>query len=580
MSTRKGYRPRGRPLTMLIVCIALLVVSLMPARASAQGEFTPPPPPGPAPTTPPLEEDVSSGVFAPPPAELPTPQPIEESEPVNQPAPPPPPPADEPAPPAEPAQEEADQPQPEGEIEQMRAFWASSYNEGYRNHAEVDELIANVKRANANTVIVQMRRHGDSWYTRSIEPRAADPHLAPAAEFDALDYLIQKGHENGIKVHAWLVVTVTCRNHDALRGHPQHVCTAHGPGVEGPESWTTLTHSGTPVGDLDFGHPSAIHHMEAVVENLLHNYPQVDGVHFDFIRYSGREFGYNPVSVERFNRAYDLPANNWPAPTDPAWSQWRRDRMTELMRRLYIRSKAINFDVEVSIAAITWGGIGTYSPDDWPNSAAYNKVFQDWRAWLEEGIVDFAVPMQYFEEGKEPNRSWYNGWLNFGRDHTGTRAIVPGLGSWFNTPDQNLAQIQRALEPDEHGRYLSGVAFYAYHNLFVGSNFERRREFMDYLGATVFAQPARAPAWPWVVSPTKGMVQGIATIDGEIIPDAQVSLIKDGQWVRDVTASVDGWYGAVELEPGTYAVLVKAADGREAIYEGVSVVPGVVAHGS
>jgi uncharacterized lipoprotein YddW (UPF0748 family) len=466
-------------------------------------------------------------------------------------------------------------------MQQMRAFWAASYNEGYRNPGEADELIANMVRANANTLIVQMRRHGDAWYTRSIEPRAADPGLAPAEEYDALDYLIEKGHANGIEVHAWLVVSVSCRDQDPLRGHPQHVCTEHGPYIEGTESWTTVTYNGTPVGDLDFGHPSAIHHMEAVVMNMLQQYPGLDGLHFDFIRYTGKSYGYNQVSVERFNQAHGLPLDNWPDPDDPDWSQWRRDRMTELMRRLYIRSKAIDPQIEMSIAAITWGGPDEYNLASFQHSAAYARVFQDWQSWLQEGIIDFAVPMHYFEESRANNRSWLNGWLAWDHANKGIRAIVPGLGSWLNTPEQNIAQVSRSLAPNAEGETLGGVAFYAYHNLFVGSDPQRRREFMDMLRTQVFPEPARAPDWPWIANPTKGMLQGMATIDGEIIPDAQILLLKDGVWVRDVTASVDGWYGAVELEPGNYTVIVRdPASERETQYENVNVVPGMVAFGS
>lgn len=461
---------------------------------------------------------------------------------------------------------------------QMRAFWVDDANPGFRNHPEVDELVENVKRANANTIIAQMRRHGDARYNNSIEPRAADPRLAPAEEFDPLAYLIEKANAEGIQVHAWLVVSVTCRNNDRLRGHPQHVCTSHGPGVPDPERWTTATYGGAQIGDLDFGHPGAMLHFESVVQHLLRNYPGLDGIHFDFIRYSGREYGYNRISLDRFNQAYSLPASNRPNPNDPAWSQWRRDRMTELMRRLYIRSKAINPRIQVSIAAITWGGIGSYNPDDWPNSAAYATVFQDWRAWLQEGIIDFAVPMHYFEEGVPRSRNWYNGWLSWNRWNTGRRAIVAGTGAWLNSREQGIAQIQRALVPDNEGRTLSGVALYSYNQPFSGSNLERRRAFMDQLRTTVFTEPVAAPVWPWIVAPTTGHLQGIAAIDGQIISDARVALFKDGNWVRDLTASYDGWYGAVDLEPGLYTIVINGPDERSVQHE-VFVDVGAVTNG-
>ncbi len=464
-------------------------------------------------------------------------------------------------------------------LSQMRAFWVDSANEGFRNHPQVDELVENVVRANANTIFVQMRRHGDAWYNQSIEPRAADPRLGPAHEFDPLAYLLEKAHSMGVKVHAWLVISVTCRASDALRGHPQHVCTQHGPAAPGTARWTTATYAGTQVGDLDFGHPAAIQHMEQVVQHLLRNYPALDGIHWDFVRYSGAEYGYNQVSLERFNRAYGLPSGNRPAPNDAAWSQWRRDRISELVRRLYIRSKALNPQIQVSAATITWGGLGSYNPDDWPNSAAYARVFQDWRSWLEEGIIDFAVPMHYFAESEARSRAWYDGWLAWDRAHTGRRAIVVGTGAWLNTDQQGIAQIQRALAPDEQGRMLSGVALFSYNQPISASDRAQRRAFMDLLRATVFAQPAQAPLWPWIANPSTGHLQGIATIDGQVVPDAWVTLIHEGNWLRDLNAAADGWYGAVDLPPGQYVLLIRDPASQRTAQLNVAIQAGLVTSG-
>lgn len=457
--------------------------------------------------------------------------------------------------------------------QQLRAFWVDALNPGFYNHPQVDELVANVVRAGANTIIVQARRHGDAWYNNSFEPRAADPRLAPAAEFDPLGYLIEKAHSQGIQVHAWLVVSVSCRPKDRLWGHPQHLCTAHGPAAQGAERWTTATFGGQQVGDLDYGHPSSISYLERVVQQLLTAYPGLDGLHWDYIRFAGKDYGYNQVSLDRFNSAYGRPAGSRPAPDDPAWAQWRRDRVTELARRLYIRAKAIKPTVQVSAATITWGGAGNNG--NFAASAAYERVFQDWPAWLEEGILDFAVPMAYFEEGVPRNRGWYDGWLDFSRARQGRRAIVAGVGAWLNTPEQNIGQAQRALAPDAAGRALAGVAFFSYANPRSGVSDESRRAFMDQLRATVFAQPARAPAWPWIAAPSTGMLQGIASVEGQVAGGAKVTLIRDGQWLRDIGASGDGWFGAVELPPGSYTVVITLPDGRQE-WRQAQVSPGLV----
>ncbi|MCU0492504.1 MAG: family 10 glycosylhydrolase [Chloroflexaceae bacterium] len=465
-------------------------------------------------------------------------------------------------------------------LSQMRAFWVDSSNDGFRNHPQVNELVENVVRANANTIFVQMRRHGDAWYNKTFEPRSNDPRLGPANEFDPLQYLIEKSHSMGVKVHAWLVVSVACPSGGSWqRGNPQHVCTANGPNAPGTESWTTATSTGGKVGDLDFGHPASIQYMERVVQNLLQNYPGLDGIHWDFIRFGGINYGYNQVSLDRFNLANGRPLGSRPAPTDAAWSQWRRDRITELARRLYIRSKAINPAIQVSAATITWGGAGSGGPGDWVNSAAYRQVFQDWRAWLQEGILDFAVPMHYFSASDGRASAWYAGWLNWDRQNVGRRAIVPGNGSWLNSEQEVIGQVQQALAPDAAGRSLSGTAFYSYNQPMSGSNPERRRAFMDQLRATVFSQPAVAPAWPWVVAPTTGMLQGMAAIDGQLVPDAAVSLLHEGNWLRDITASADGWYGAVELPPGSYTVVFRNPQNGRTNQVEVQVRPGLVTDG-
>jgi uncharacterized lipoprotein YddW (UPF0748 family) len=45
-----------------------------------------------------------------------------------------------------------------------------------------------------------------------------------------------------------------------------------------------------------------------VVLDIVRRY-EIDGIHFDYIRYTGERWGYNPVSVARFNRRYGRTAS-------------------------------------------------------------------------------------------------------------------------------------------------------------------------------------------------------------------------------------------------------------------------------
>lgn len=469
------------------------------------------------------------------------------------------------------AQEPPAQPAEQQQLpEQVRAFWVPMHADGLKTRAQVDELIANVQRANANTIIAQMRRHGDSMYNNSLEPRAVWAGMEPAEVFDPLRYLLDQAHARGIRVHAWLVASVVCRPSDPLWNDPRHMCTAHGPNAGGADRWTTETYGGTQVGDVDFGHPAAQIQLENVVQYLIQNYPDVDGIHLDYIRYGDQEYGYNAVSLDRFRAFYGLPANYRPAPADPLWSQWRRDQVTEQVRRIYMRSKALKPTIEISVAAIAWGGAGNRDRADFVNSAAYSRVFQDWQGWLEEGIIDVAYPMFYFQEGVGRSRAWYDGWINFGRGHQGKRAIIPGTGAWLNSDRQGIAQLQRALAPDAEGRTYQGAILYAYNEPIAGSTFERRRTFMDQLRENVFSSPARPVDWPWVFNNQYGHLQGIARLGDRLLSDSttNVGLVKDGQWLGHIRTGYDGYYAVVDLEPGVYNILIEdTTTGESAWYE-------------
>jgi hypothetical protein len=60
-----------------------------------------------------------------------------------------------------------------------------------------------------------------------------------------------------------------------------------------------------------------------------------------------------------------------------------------------------------------------------------------------------------------------------------------------------------------------------------------------------------------------------------MVADAKVTIIHNGNWLRDIYAAADGWYGAVDLPPGNYTVIITDADGRQNVINTV-ITPGVV----
>jgi uncharacterized lipoprotein YddW (UPF0748 family) len=430
---------------------------------------------------------------------------------------------------------------------EFRAVWVDGFNAGIRTPEEADKLVAEAKAANLNALIVQVRRRGDSFYSKSLEPPVEDPPYSP--EFDALAYLLEKAHAAGLEVHAWMNAMPLWRKSAAPPRDPRHVFNTHGPNAAGRDNWLTRSPQGDtifPVGYfLDPGHPDAAGHIAGVVRNLVQNY-KVDGIHLDYIRYpeteKGMTVGYNEVSLERFRKRYGITAADPPANDDPRWCDWRREQVTNLVRRIYLEASEINPPCKVSAAVITWGD-GPAGPKDWPRSNAYSRIYQDWQAWLKEGILDLAVPMNYFRQSDARTRSFYQHWLAFESRNKQGRQLAVGLGAYLNSPEDNLTQLHMALDPlrSNKKRAVDGISFFSYNG---------RAKIMPQLPA-IFPAPAPVPAMKWKEKPTRGHLCGLlAGADG-----ARVEIQRKRWWgwsSHTVRTDGNGFFGAVHLPPGNY----------------------------
>ena len=346
---------------------------------------------------------------------------------------------------------------------EVRALWVDAFHDGAKSPTQVAKLIADAKRANINTLLVQVRRRGDLLYPGGPEPTVAD--LAPG--FDALRALLDGAHSASprIEVHAWLPV-YTIWSSKTPPSDPRHLLHRHGPTATGQDNWLMWREDGEQfTGEgywLDPGHPDVQSYFVDLVADLLRRY-DVDGVHLDRVRYyegeGDRRWGYNPWSVIRFD--LENGRVNQPTPTDPTWMQYRRDRVTELVQRVRDTLLEIRPGARLSAAAIPWGA-GPQSTAEWSRTAAYSQVFQDWRQWLEAGLVDQLYVMNYNRETAPNQAGWLDRWLAFERANSYGRQVIPGLGVYLNDPGDSLKQIRRALTPGPDGSRLAGVALYSY----------------------------------------------------------------------------------------------------------------------
>lgn len=58
---------------------------------------------------------------------------------------------------------------------EIRAFWVDAFHDGFKTREQVDQLMRDVRRSKANTVIVQVRRRGMLISTRLWNPARKIP---------------------------------------------------------------------------------------------------------------------------------------------------------------------------------------------------------------------------------------------------------------------------------------------------------------------------------------------------------------------------------------------------------------------
>ena len=383
---------------------------------------------------------------------------------------------------------------------EIRALWV--LRTSLTTAASINELVRAAREHGFNTLLVQVRGRGDAYYSGGIEPRAADLERQPAS-FDPLATVLEAARAAGLSVHAWVNVNLVssavdlpiARNHLVFR-HPTWLMVPRDLAQDlarvKPESpayvgrlarWTRA--QSEEIEGL-YASPiiaAAAAHIEAVVRDIARRYA-VDGIHLDYARYPSARFDYSGAALAEFKATIrpnltaaarrDLDDRErgdlfaYPDALREEWKAFRITRMTALMRRLRSAAKSVRPDALVTVAA---------APD---LQEAYDHKLQDWRTWLQTGIVDAVAPMAYTPE---PAR--------FAQQIAAAGNVVGGKGVWAGIGAYRLTAAQ-TVENIITARRLgtAGVVLFSYDSLI-----DPRQAAADYLaivGRSAFARSTTA----------------------------------------------------------------------------------------
>ena len=260
----------------------------------------------------------------------------------------------------------------------------------------IDEIIKFAETNKYNVLFVQIRGRGDAYYSSKLVPRT---HLLKKNEFDPLKYILKKVKNKNIKIHAWMNVYYLWsssqkpfQSDHLLLNHPEWLDNKT-PDFIDVEKILKLTEKNKKANGEGFylspTHPEVDAHLQNVVTELLQTY-QLDGIHFDYIRYHAFGWGMNPIGLKTFlNHSSSMPGlPSLNLQNKPKFSDFKKSAISKFLEKCSMRIRAYQPNCIISAAVK-------------PNlESAHNSFGQEWDLWLDKGYIDWAVPMNYTRENK------------------------------------------------------------------------------------------------------------------------------------------------------------------------------------
>ncbi|MCH5374107.1 MAG: family 10 glycosylhydrolase, partial [Planctomycetes bacterium] len=297
---------------------------------------------------------------------------------------------------------------------ECRAFWNHSGTGAYEG--DWDRTARELAAAGFNMILPNMLWGGRAHYPSDILPRS-DTYTRAG---DQIAQCVAASHKVGLEVHVWKV-------NFNLSGAPREfVQRIH------REQRNQVSVDGQAHDWLCPSHPRNFAlELESMLE-VARKYP-VDGLHFDYIRYPGRDKCYCDGCRQRFEADLGQKVADWPKDCysgafKDQYADWRCDQITRLVRAVHEQARTIRPGIKISAAVF-----GAY-PD------CRVSVAQDWPEWIKAGYLDFVCPMDYTQS----DETFISLVSNQLRLVNGRIPVYPGIGQWRLTDDRTAGQIYYA----------------------------------------------------------------------------------------------------------------------------------------
>jgi len=258
----------------------------------------------------------------------------------------------------------------------IKGTWITNVgSDALRTETKVKEAVALCKQKGINTIFMVVWNDGVTMYpSEVVESYIGIKQDTVYNGFDPLKCMIEEGHKNGIKIHAWFEFGFSYSYQDSnsiwYKKYPH---------------WVGRNSKKERLKKNDFYwwnamHPEVQAFVLKLVKEVVKNYA-VDGVQGDDrLPAMPGEGGYDDYTIARYKKQ-----TGKKAPDDykePHWLQWKANQLSLFGKKLYTAVKRIKPNCMV-----------TWSPSIYPWSM--ENYLQDWPAWLKGGYADNILPQLY-----------------------------------------------------------------------------------------------------------------------------------------------------------------------------------------
>ena len=392
----------------------------------------------------------------------------------------------------------------------------SKYDSDAKKQSDLKNYLQKAKNTGLNSVLFQVRCACDAMYNSPYEPWSywfsGTQGQAPSVDWDPLVYAVEEAHKLGLELHAWVnpyraVKTPSMRN-NADYMSDEHVSRTH------PE-WI-LKFSDIYI--LNPGLPEVREYITMILMDIVNRY-DIDGLHMDDYFYP-----YSRITNEDAQTFADH-SRGFTNIHD-----WRRDNINLLV-------EMVSDSINIVKPWVKWGisPFGVWKPnvpEGISATDAYNILYCDPIAWLQDQTVDYITPQLYwpFGGGQDYGKlvPW---WAKQARIYG--RHFYPGQ-ALFNVyeEDWGVNEIPNQIQLNRDTDYCDGSVFFTAHSIDRNA-----KGVVDIIKTNYYKYPAMWPVMPWKNSvPTEAPDNAVLTING----DGSKTLVWDAP---NYTDPVDSAYG-------------------------------------